>query len=107
MHLWAVGKAGVARQRNRLSPLHALAPLDEQLAGVAIDAGPAATVLDDDQAAQRRDPVAGIGDDAVRTRMDRRAHRDRDLDPVVAFAAAAGAEAADDLTVDRPDEPAL
>ena len=97
MELGPVGEARIARERDHLAALHRLAALDEQLAGMAVDGGPAAAMAQDDEPAEGGDVAADIGDDAVGRGEDRRVERDGDLDPVVALAAGAGAEALDDL----------
>lgn len=102
------GEAGIAAQRDRLPLRHRLAALYQQAAGMAVDRTPAGTVADEHQPAERGDTVTDIGDNAVGHRPDRRAARDRDLDPVVASppAPVPDPKRRDDIARDRPGETA-
>ena len=96
--------AGLAGFGDHLAALDAVAALDHDFAGVGIGGDEAVAVAHQHQIAVALELVAGIGDDAVFRRLDRRALGHREIDAVVLQAVRLGAEAGDDPAAHRPAE---
>ena len=96
MDLWPRHPATGADRRHHLTTAHLVAAFDQKGLGVAIGRHPPVGVFDQKKVAKTAEPGAGIGDDAVFRRLDRRAARRRDVDPVIMQPALARPEAADD-----------
>ena len=87
-----------------LAALDAVAALHHQLAGVRIGGDEAVGVAHQHEVAVALELVAGIGDDAVLGRLDRRAFRHREIDAVVLLPVRLRPEAGDDAAAHRPAE---
>ena len=83
--------AGLPGLRDHLPALDGVAALDQDLAGMGVGGDVAVGVAHQHEIAVALELVAGIGDDAVLGRLDRRAFRHREIDAVVLLRRSASA----------------
>ena len=95
MDLWPRHAAAGANRRHHLTTAHLVAAFDQKGLGVAIGRHPPVGVFDQKKVAKTAEPGAGVGDNTVFRRFDRRAARRRDIDPVIVQTAFAGTETTD------------
>jgi predicted AAA+ superfamily ATPase len=91
--------------RNHLTALDRIAALHQDFAGVRIGGDEAVAVTDQHQIAVALELIAGIGDDAVFGRLDRRAFRHREIDAVVLQSVRRRTEAGDDAAATGQRKP--
>ncbi len=96
--------AGLAGFRDHLAAFDGFAALDHDFAGIGVGGDEAIGVADQDQIAVAFELIAGIGDNAVLGRLDRRAFRHREIDAVVLQAVRLRSEGGDDAAAHRPAE---
>ena len=96
--------AGLAGLRNRLAALHRVAALHHQFAGMRIGGDITVRVAHQHKIAVALQLVAGIGNDAVVGRLDRRAFRHGEIDAVILLTGRLRTEAGDDAAARRPAE---